>query len=70
MITENTTVLFLNYTLLFFSLFSAVVAWRLREEVRLSKEVNLLKFVAVGPATNGGQTTIMKPRVVTSKIKT
>ena len=69
MITENTTVLFLNYTLLF-SLFSAVVAWRLREEVRLSKEVNLLKFVAVGPATNGGQTTIMKPRVVTSKIKT
>ena len=69
MITENTTVLFLNYTLLF-SLFSAVVAWRLREEVRLSKEVNLLKFVAVGPATNGGQTSIMKPRVVTSKIKT
>jgi len=47
----------------------AVVAWRLREEVRLSKEVNLLKFVAVGPATNGGQTSIMKPRVVTSKIK-
>ena len=69
MITENTTVLFLNYTLLF-SLFSAVVTWRLREEVRLSKEVNLLKFVAVGPATNGGQTSIMKPRVVTSKIKT
>ena len=69
MITENTTVLFLNYTLLF-SLFSAVVAWRLREEVRRSKEVNLLKFVAVGPATNGGQTSIMKPRVVTSKIKT
>jgi len=69
MITENTTVLFLNYTLLF-SLFSAVVAWRLREEVRLGKEVNLLKFVAVGPATNGGQTSIMKPRVVTSKIKT
>jgi len=48
----------------------AVVAWRLREEVRLGKEVNLLKFVAVGPATNGGQTSIMKPRVVTSKIKT
>ena len=69
MITENTTVLFLNYTLLF-SLFSAVVAWRLREEVRLSKGVNLLKLVAVGPATNGGQTSIMKPRVVTSKIKT
>ena len=69
MITENTTVLFLNYTLLF-SLFSAVVAWRLREEVRLSKEVNLLKFLTVGLATNGGQTSIMKPRVVTSKIKT